>query len=622
MADRVDTGGARDAGISFVPDGARDGQPTASESAGVRIAGAVADVSRARSTVNADKSSTFAGAAGKSKHTVDAIGAGGATKKVAATGGAGAAGSKAAGEAAKSAGGAADKMADKTGAGPSRGHSRAAGNLSHVTYAKSRLDDAIGDDGSSFEEKSVSNMTDDAKRVANWNRNRRKTRKAKQAEREAKKLSGSTKNAKAAENVTRSGKTSRKGTKQLGKNQSKRNLAKSIATNAQNAARTAKYAAKRTAAAVSSAVSSMVSALVGAFGSAGAIAAGLGVLVIITVLIGAVVFAMMQNNHNLEGMNDTERAVAQYLIDKGMDNMHIAAIMGNMYQESSMNAAMCEGGNYGLSSHIGNRASNMLRYAESKNMSWTDVNIQMDSYWAEYTGEGDAAAFCPKQVRPHRMSGYSSVPGSYCTEDAINRSESGSPYMYYNLIDHDFDEWIADNSSIDQLVYQYCAWFEGAGHPVMSHRVDAANRYYQILCSSSSSGGAIADVAKQICDDNSIGYEYGGSGPSSYDCSGFVWHVLITSGQIPPGTGRFYTSNEQSVLAGLGYTAMANPGPENLQEGDVLLKPGHTAICIGNGQIAEASSNKDGRPGDSSGKEVYYHDYSGGRFPTVLRKTA
>lgn len=82
-----------------------------------------------------------------------------------------------------------------------------------------------------------------------------------------------------------------------------------------------------------------------------------------------------------------------------------------------------------------------------------------------------------------------------------------------------------------------------------------------------------------ICNSGGYSYVYGTSGPTTFDCSGFVsWcyggggRRLWCSGDIYNCTMGWYEVDQSEAVPG-----------------DVIATPGHVAIYIGGGQMAEAA---------------------------------
>lgn len=73
-------------------------------------------------------------------------------------------------------------------------------------------------------------------------------------------------------------------------------------------------------------------------------------------------------------------------------------------------------------------------------------------------------------------------------------------------------------------------------------------------------------------------YSWGGIGPNSFDCSGFVSYCL---------TGRYCRLGTTGTF--MGWTRVSDPQP-----GDVVVNSDHTGIYIGNGQMIHASDYNTG----------------------------
>lgn len=125
--------------------------------------------------------------------------------------------------------------------------------------------------------------------------------------------------------------------------------------------------------------------------------------------------------------------------------------------------------------------------------------------------------------------------------------------------------------------------------------------------SSSSAGERIVSKAKEYL---GVPYVYGGTSPSGFDCSGFVYYVYRQCGYSITRTAT--TQNRD------GYQVSRS----NLQPGDIIIfynsaktAIGHSAIYIGNGQFIHASSSG-GRVMITNLSSTYYdtHFYSARRI--------
>jgi len=130
---------------------------------------------------------------------------------------------------------------------------------------------------------------------------------------------------------------------------------------------------------------------------------------------------------------------------------------------------------------------------------------------------------------------------------------------------------------------------------------------------------------KNLAEDDSHGYEWGGWGPKDYDCG----HAIIAAWEqagVPVKTnGATYTENMYPAFIKSGFADVTSKVNLNtgygLEYGDVLLnKEKHAAQYIGNGQMVHARSN-DGHPetGDQTGREICIQQYRNYPWNYVLR---
>lgn len=94
------------------------------------------------------------------------------------------------------------------------------------------------------------------------------------------------------------------------------------------------------------------------------------------------------------------------------------------------------------------------------------------------------------------------------------------------------------------------------------------------------SGAAVVNYAMQFVGGR---YKWGGNSlTSGVDCSGFVHEVYKHFGISTPRYSQAFLNYGKPVSFA------------NIQAGDVIVYPGHVAICIGNGKIVEAQSTSAG----------------------------
>ena len=90
-----------------------------------------------------------------------------------------------------------------------------------------------------------------------------------------------------------------------------------------------------------------------------------------------------------------------------------------------------------------------------------------------------------------------------------------------------------------------------------------------------------------------------------------LFEMAKEAGILPKGMS-LTTYDMPSVLPQYGFQYLGNASGsyENLQPGDILVKPdSHVEMYIGNGQVLGARGNFDKSVGDSSGSEISVRDY-------------
>lgn len=80
-----------------------------------------------------------------------------------------------------------------------------------------------------------------------------------------------------------------------------------------------------------------------------------------------------------------ETYVKEYLKNKGLNDMAIAGIMGNIQAESGFNSSAenSSSGAYGLFQWLGSRKKSLKKFAEEKGTDISDIETQMDFFWNE-----------------------------------------------------------------------------------------------------------------------------------------------------------------------------------------------------------------------------------------------
>ncbi len=99
----------------------------------------------------------------------------------------------------------------------------------------------------------------------------------------------------------------------------------------------------------------------------------------------------------------------------------------------------------------------------------------------------------------------------------------------------------------------------------------------EVSSSKSSSGGSIVDAARQYI---GVDYDWAGSSPSGFDCSGLVKYVY---GQF--GIDLPHSSSKQA-------NGGSRISQSEAQPGDLVVWPGHIGIYAGNNKVVDAGSSK------------------------------
>lgn len=335
-------------------------------------------------------------------------------------------------------------------------------------------------------------------------------------------------------------------------------------------------------------------------GVAAVIVCLVSVLMIIGILVGVITGAKWEEDHryNFGDMTETEQIVAQYLLSHGLDELHTAAIMGNISQECSFDPSLIENGSalgigifqwpttgdYWNGMSHGNR---FKAYAASTNRDWTDIYAQLDYAWYEIAHE--------------EVSGY---PSHYSDNQWCWNRESGCiGFKNANNI-HDrasYENFLAiDDISV---ATEYFCWgflrpASSAAHVDTRINGDGnghkgALYYYAILSGAGAAEGgtaverAYAQLGKP--------YVWGAAGPNSFDCSGLVSYCI---------TGKY--EHTWSTADMQHWQRVAVPLP-----GDFCLNSHHTGVYIGNGQMIHAPRTGDVVKISKVHSDMYYVRYTG-----------
>ena len=276
------------------------------------------------------------------------------------------------------------------------------------------------------------------------------------------------------------------------------------------------------------------------------VAAPLIVLICVVVAFGIAVGGS-SNRTSTDGLGEREARVASYLLGKGLDPLHTAAVMGNVQAESDFDPEAVEvgGGGHGLCQWTGGRYAQLQEYARSKGRPWSDAYAQLDFLWAEMTGEGDAAPYCSVQY-DHQ--------GFLVIEDI----EEATRYF---------------GRAFERPLESAANW---------DRRISRARAYYAIMTGSGSGmGSAVVDRALEKL---GCPYVWGAAGPDSFDCSGLVVWSYSQAGVT--GMGR--TTYDQIRQCEVIPESDALPGDLIFMRFSSPGVPEHVGIYMGGGMMVHA----------------------------------
>lgn len=346
-----------------------------------------------------------------------------------------------------------------------------------------------------------------------------------------------------------------------------------------------KAAAQHAIAALQALLKSLAAAVAGAVGSLataiGGSTFGMLILTAIPILILLLALSGGSADQEVQGMNEVESQVASFFREKGLDDLQIAAIMGNMYAESGMNPGSEEGGGtnangIGLCQWTNGRHTNLVNYAKSVGKSWTEVQVQLDFFW------------------DHDSWGYWSRAYTIRSEHGPDGSENRSLDPVGGTLVSGSKRAFLTSTDLKDAVRQFCYGWEGAGIPRLKVRYEAADRYYELLTNPSDGDGdhGGGTGAPQIAGASArqqtvVNMAYATPSPGQGWCAAWVTNVFRAA-----GVGYFggnacdmcrswcHSSNRSELKVGMIIADVSHPGT-----GAPGLTYGHVGIYIGNNRV-------------------------------------
>lgn len=124
---------------------------------------------------------------------------------------------------------------------------------------------------------------------------------------------------------------------------------------------------------------------------------GFAFSMLISLILFSVILMIDDSDSGLSGtggsLSDNALVIYQFYAGKGLDDLHIAAILGNLYQESKLDPTLTEsnGEGIGLCQWSFGRKRKYLAYCSSVGKTWTDISTQLEFSWFEYDLEASQA---------------------------------------------------------------------------------------------------------------------------------------------------------------------------------------------------------------------------------------
>ena len=303
-------------------------------------------------------------------------------------------------------------------------------------------------------------------------------------------------------------------------------------------------------------------------------------------------------NESLGGLEGVALDVYNYLSEKGMGDVQIAAVIGNMRADSGLDSEYVEGSKwraadfekikwnghskgvnkgkealrgYGLCSWSGKRANDLQAFADKQGTSWKDFQTQMDFFWEEYTSDT-------------KDDPWSKGEDSRTRFEQATETDTAAKIFY--------EEFEKKKDGTLKIRQRYAK--------EVKHRID--------LQSGSANVESYMKWAEMIANDDSHGYSQPNrEGSPDYDCSSLVYYALKQAGYAVPSE-TWYTGNMCEGLLAMGWTEMPFD-KSTAQRGDVVWYrnggEGHTEFFYGNGMSLGAHGTR-GHPeaGDQDGTEI------------------
>lgn len=292
----------------------------------------------------------------------------------------------------------------------------------------------------------------------------------------------------------------------------------------------------------------------------------------------------MDGFNGTSGLEGDIGRIADYFLSKGFTPEAVAAILGNMENESTLFSPRTVYNDY-MHSNI-----------EEFRQAFFDKISKMDkkTYANEGTGFG-LVGFCFNVMR--EMLWDRAKARNVGLDDMDAQLETIHDYI--QKYDSTLYNYLKTSTDLEEVTWQFLNRFENPGNnrAKLPARYKSAKNYYEKIKTNSLSGGTASsnEIANKViqlarskigCRYTKIGQR---TGPNSFDCSGLVWWCYKQVGIDIPGTTGAYMPAYSKYKIDL----------KDIQPGDILWRhtggtDGHAALYIGNDRMIHAEGTKYG----------------------------
>ncbi len=356
---------------------------------------------------------------------------------------------------------------------------------------------------------------------------------------------------------------------------------------AMSAGQAAAARARAAASAVASSIGNGLGALASALGAPMAIA--LPVILVVLIIAGA---AAGDQESSTTGLTEREQAFYDYFSDKGYTDVEIAAIAGNIQQESQFSpSAGSTRTHFGLCQWGGRRLGELQGLCRGRGKPTDDFDTQVEFIWAEMTG-------------------------------SVNRTMQWSEATYRTF------RAKGKQSDLKGCVHLFFRYYERANDDTepkrLEHAQDFLSRIYGASVDSISDANLKSIVSFCYSSVGTAGYQnsgYTGSYPDwssvrSITCTAYTAWAYAQAGVAIPGTSGVTKPNGRAGTPSVQKAAVVAAGDwktdiSALEPGDLVFfrsntgnsDPegiGHVAIYVGGGKIAHSYTRRGTNPGITS----------------------